>query len=440
MIRKSFLVILFFVLKIVIIYSQDSGVFNKQILFKSNTNGNRAYRIPSIVTTTNGNILAFAEARKGLGGDWDISSIVMKKSTDNGFSWSDEITLVQEPNSQCSYPVPINDVYSNKIHLLYLIEHARIYYTISDNNGLTWKEPINITDVFNSISEQYPWRVIGIGPGHGTQLSNGRLIVPMWLSECAGNDSTMNLQNTYPTISGVLFSDDFGENWKIGDFICTSNDTFIYPNESSCVELKNNEVLFNIRNESKNYRRIVSTSPNGVSDWSAPYYSDNFFEPICHASMLRMSMEPYQSKNRILFCNPDSRNTNWSEKRGTTLIAGAKRQRSNLTIRMSYDEALTFPISKVIDSDYSGYSDLSVTNEGIILCLYESGLIKNSKFVPEHITLSAFDLQWLTDGKDKLETNDLPLNTQLLYAQSGKDPVLPRKRTRKNRSRSQKIC
>ena len=67
-----------------------------------------------------------------------------------------------------------------------------------------------------------------------------------------------------------------------------------------------------------------------------------------------------------------------------------------MTIRLSYDECRTWPMSKVLDTEYSGYSDLAVTGDGTVLCLYETEGCRK-------ITLARFNLPWLTDGKDTLQ-------------------------------------
>jgi sialidase-1 len=121
-------------------------------------------------------------------------------------------------------------------------------------------------------------------------------------------------------------------------------------------------------------------------------------------------MQPYQSKNRILFCNPDSRNDPFTEPWGVPGSAH-NRHRKNLTIRMSYDEGETWPVKQVVDTGIAGYSDLAVTPDGMIHCLYEGGAKSGNQFHNTQFSVVSFDLQWLTDGKDMLEKNDKPLNS-----------------------------
>jgi sialidase-1 len=412
------------------ILPQEFGSFNKQVVFDPVNSGYFIFRIPAMVITKKGNLLVFSEGRKGKGGDWDPSNLVYRASYDAGESWTPITVLVDKGNTTCTNAVPIVDYFEEKVHLIYTVGYNNIFYTYSVDEGLSWEAPINITDALEGFKAKYPWRVVATGPGHGTQLSSGRILVPMWFSSSSAIDSLNFALAHHPSIAGVLYSDDFGKSWLLGDIIGPNNDTLIFPSESVCVELTSGEVLFNMRNESKNYRRLVSLSPDGISGFTSPFYSDNFFEPICHAGMIRYSINPFQDKNRILFVNPDSRMTPWSVNRGTTNKAAPKRQRSNLTLRISYDEAITFPVYKEIDAGPSGYSDLAVGKDGTIYCLYESGSKNNNNFLPAAITLASFNIEWATNGRDALSVDDMPLNSNLVCAAEKYNNVVPIKKKR----------
>jgi sialidase-1 len=209
-----------------------------------------------------------------------------------------------------------------------------------------------------------------------------------------------------------VFSDDHGKTWNAGEVAVPDNDTTVIPNETSCVQLADGRVLFNSRNESINYRRLFTYSKDGATNWSKPYFADAFFEPKCFGSMCRYSLQPFQSKNRILFCNPDSRQDPWVASKPSTPRSARNRHRTNLIIRMSYDEGNTWPVSKVIDAGIAGYSDIAVTPDGLIHIFYEGGSIQGteSHFKNAHMSVVSFNLEWLTDGQDKLTEKDKPLN------------------------------
>ena len=70
-----------------------------------------------------------------------------------------------------------------------------------------------------------------------------------------------------------------------------------------------------------------------------------------------------------------------------------------MTVRLSYDEGQTWPISKMIHTGPAAYSCLTVLADGTIGLLYERGQANPY----ETIAFARFNLEWLTDGKDKLE-------------------------------------
>ena len=376
----------------------------RQVLFEAEKDGYYIYRIPSIVATKEGSLLAFCAARKGGGGDWDPIDIVMRRSADNGKTWSQMQVVVHKENTPCDNPEPIVDFQTGEVHMLYQIDYARCYYIKSSNDGQSWSNPVEITSVIEEFKKDYPWNVLAPGPGHGIQMKNGRLVVPFWLS--TGGKSHR------PSIVVTVYSDDHGKTWKAGDVVVPDNDMTVIPNETCCVQLADGRVMFVSRNESPNYRKLVTYSPNGATNWTEPVFADAFFEPICMASMCRYSIQPHQSKNRILFCNPDSRQDPWAAEKPSTPRSAKNRHRTNLTIRMTYDEGLTWPVSKVIDPGIAGYSDLAVSSNGLIHCLYEGGSLTGNHFLNNSVSIVSFTLEWLTDGKDKLDKKDKPLNSR----------------------------
>jgi sialidase-1 len=362
------------------------GFHRSQILFKAGTKDYHIYRIPSMVSTQKGTLLTFAAARKGSGGDWDPMDIVMRRSTDSDKTWDPLTLLVHHDSLTCDNAMPIVDFNSNEVHLLHQVDYARCYYMKSLNDGLTWSNPVDITETVDEFKKIYPWTVMAPGPGHGIQLMNGRLVVPFWLSDGSGKEFGPEHRGHRPSIVVSVYSDDHGKTWKAGEMAVPDNDTTVIPNETSCIQLADGKILFNSRNESFNYQRLFTYSDNGATKWSTPVFSEAFFEPICFGSMCRFSIMPFQSKNRILFCNPDSRHDPWMAKNPATPRSANTRRWINLTIHM-------------------------VTPDGIIHVFYEGGTTSatESHFQNAHLSIVSFDLKWLTDGKDELIRKEIPL-------------------------------
>lgn len=384
--------------------AQPKGTVRTFKLYEAGQEGYFTYRIASMVATKQGSLLTFCAARKGKGGDWDPIDIVMRRSTDSAATWGPRKVLMHSEGIVCDNATPIADFETGEVHLLYQTNYSQCFYLKTADDGLTWTQPVDITATIEEFKKVYPWLVLAPGPGHGIQLSNGRLVVPFWLSDSGGKVPPSGHRSHRPSVVVSVYSDDHGKTWKAGEIAVPDNDVTVIPNETSCVQLADGRVLFNARNESINYRRLFTYSQDGATGWSKPVFADAFFEPICFGSMCRHSLQPKQSKNRILFCNPDSRQDPWVAEKASTPRSAKNRHRANLTVRMSYDEGVTWPISKVLDPGIAGYSDLAVTPDGLIHCFYEGGTMDGpggSHFKNTHMSVMTFDLAWLTDGKDK---------------------------------------
>ena len=379
--------------------------FETQPLFSRGDDGYKVVHIPGIVVTAKGTVLAWCESRRN-GSDWDQIDIRLRRSTDEGKTWSAPVNIANVPGPKTKNPVALTvkgtrqeDVtYNNPVliadrdgtvHMLFCLEYMRAFYQRSTDDGLTWSAPVEITSTFEKYRPVYDWKVIATGPDHGIQLDNGRLIVPVWLSTATGENAHR------PSVTSTIYSDDGGKTWLAGEIAVPCTDEWVYPNETVAVQLADGSVMLNVRSESKAHRRIVTTSKDGATGWSTPRFDQALLEPICMASIVRLSRTPQSDKNRLLFINPD----NLSRADGKE-VPGKNRDRKNVTVQLSYDEGQTWSVKKSLTPGPSGYSDIAVAPSGTILAFYGSG--DKPGFAFEHLTLARFNLEWLTDGKDSL--------------------------------------
>ncbi len=378
--------------------SSEEPLCEKVDLFRARAGGYATYRVPGIVVSPEGTVLAYGEARKSKAGDWGAIDILMRRSTDRGRTWDDPHKMNEAGREVPKNPVALEqDLATTKehtfnnavgivdrrmgiVHFLYCAEYARCYYMCSEDDGQTFDDPVDITAMFQHFRPVYDWRVIAIGPGHGIQLHNGRLLVPVWMSTGTGGHGHR------PSCVSVIYSDDHGATWKGGEIVVTPPE-LENPSETMAVQLHDGRVMLNIRHEGEPHRRAVSFSPNGVSDWSPVRFEEDLFEPVCMGSIVRLSEYPEHDKNRLLFANPDS---------------GQVGERRNVTIRLSYDEGETWPVSRRLESGISGYTDLGVGPDGTIYCIYERGAAAESQYDPCYLTVARFNLPWLTRGEDSL--------------------------------------
>jgi hypothetical protein len=368
------------------------------------------------VVTKKGTVLAYCEARKSARSDWGPIDILVRRSTDGAQTWSDPQPLVKIEGELPVNPVAIAqnldkpgdntvnnavaivDHETGAVHFLYCLEYMRCFYIRSDDDGLTWTAPVDITGTFEKFRPEYDWKVIATGPAHGIQLrqgeKKGRLVVPVWISTGTGGHAHR------PSVTATIYSDDHGKTWQRGEVAVPNTPEWAIPNETVVVELADGKVMLNVRSESARHRRLVVESPDGATGWTRPRFDEALLEPICMGSIVRYSALPGQDRNRILFANPHN-----LDRLDGKEVEGKSRDRRNLTVKLTYDEGQTWAVNKTLEPGYGGYSDLAVLPDGTILCLYERGhdpdqaLKKSTSYT--HLTLAAFNLEWLTDGKDK---------------------------------------
>ena len=353
-------------------------MIKKQDLFQARKDGYYVYRIPGIVITKNDIILVTTEARKGTGGDWENIDILMRRSLDFGNSFEERKLIVNHKDfgdGPIHNFVMISDMIKGKIIALFCHNYSRIFKIYSKDDGLTFSEPEEITSIFNKFNNLYQWKVCATGPGHSLQLKNGRMIVPVWLSDGTGKEMGEGNLGHRPSIVSSIYSDDGGITWEVGEIVCKNNDIIkeellINPSETVAVELSNSKVMFNIRSESETERRLVAISPDGISNWEIIGFDDSLLEPVCMASMLNINNKSNFNKKEIIFVNPDNLDNEMIPE-GFNL----RHDRKRLTIKYSDDDGLTWRKSKIIEHGPSGYSDLAQLSTGEIFCLYECGIV-----------------------------------------------------------------
>ena len=327
-------------------------------VFKSGTNGYNTFRIPSIIKTKSGALLAFAEGRKNNASDSGDIDLVLRRSENNGKTWGDLIVIRDDGDNVCGNPSPVLDNKTGNIFLLstwnlgrdterMIINETsedtrRIYVMSSGDDGNSWSEPTEITkDV-----KKDNWTWYATGPVHGIQIQNGshkgRMIIPC--------DHIESKSKKY--YSHIIFSDDGGNSWEIGGI--TPQD---YVNECTVAEINKGKLLLNMRNYDRTQEnRKISVSDDGGITWGNIYSDETLIEPICQASLLRYSFSG-KYKKHLMFLNPSD-----------------KKKRINMTLKLSSDYGKTWNSKLVLHTGPSAYSDLTRLNGNGIGCLFEAGV------------------------------------------------------------------
>lgn len=379
-------------------------------LFEAGKEGYGQFRIPGIVVTKNGVVLAYCEARRAASTDWGQIDVMLRRSTDGGLTWSPMKKIVEldgkfernpaavaqklgkEGEITVNNPIAIADPRPGVVHFLYCVEYNRVFYMRSADDGLSFNKPVEITAAVEKLRPSYDWQSIAVGPGHGIRLQNGRLLAAIWLSTGKGGHAHR------PSIVSTIYSDDDGQSWHLGDLVANETKPLVNPNESILLELADGRVLINSRSESPEHRRAVAISPDGSTKWSEPKFHEQLLEPICMANIIRWTAAKDANaggKTRIVFSNPHNLER-------ANAKPGQGRDRKNLSLKLSYDEGETWPINKTLETGPSGYSDLAIAPDGTLLCFYErSKFDEATKKRTAYLTLARVSRAWLTDGNDK---------------------------------------
>jgi sialidase-1 len=348
-------------------------------VFRAGDSGYHTYRIPSVVITKDGTLLAFAEGRRSSAADAGDIDLVLKRSADGGATWSGMQVIGDNGPNTFGNPCALVDSRTGRIWLL--VTHnsgsdrekdiiagtsagsRTVWIMSSSDDGKSWSAPREIT----SSVKPAGWTWYATGPGVGIDTSTGRFVIPANHAEADGVHR-----------SHLIFSDDRGETWKVG----ASADAG--TNESQVAEGPAGRLILNMRNHpprAENYRMVAASSDGGAT--LSPAVPDRaLVEPPAQASLLRMTTSAAGSRSRLLFANP------------------ASTRRERMTVRLSYDEGATWPVAKVVHEGPAAYSSLVVLRDRSIGLLFERGTASPY----EGITFAHFSLEWLTDSQDRLST------------------------------------
>jgi sialidase-1 len=320
------------------------------------------YRIPGIITTDKGTLIAVYDVRykntRDLPGNVDVG---MSRSTDGGKTWEPMSIIMDmgEPheNNGIGDPAILFDPATKKIWVAALWSKGnrsiagsepglspdttgQFVLTSSDDDGLSWSKPYSITSQVKNPS----WHLYFQGPGNGIAMQNGTLVFPSqyW-------DETKK-----PGIphSSIIYSADHGMSWKSG-IGAKSNTT-----ESQVVETVPGTLMLNMRDNRGGYRSVATTKDLG-STWMEHYSSQLLLpDPVCMASLIKARVNVKGSNKDVLFfSNPASQN-------GRILM----------TIKASSDLGESWPGQNqlLIDSRRGyGYSALTRIDANTIGLLYE---------------------------------------------------------------------
>ena len=363
--------------------------------------GKNYYRIPTLIQLTNGDLLAFADKRLGSIGDLpNTIEVVMKRSTDNGRTWSGATLVSPKCTSRENSHGDAGVVLDRKTGNIIIVcasgpgflapnkqqplgstdkNPIRINIIKGRDNGKIWEQPKDITAQIYGVNckdpERKTWHGAFATSGNGVQLRNGRILFVL---------SVRKSNAASPLYNHVIYSDDGGDTWKVSK---GAPDISKNPNrggsEAKIVELNDGTLLMAIRPEGIFQRFLAKSTDNGET-WGEmeprselPSSSSNG-DIIYYTSTLNGF-----DKNRIITMF-DSRP--WSGAGGGNP--------GNPKLYWSYDEGKTWK-GFLIHSGNAGYSSLAILKDGSIGILAEIGGSWNGP-----IYFMRVNMKYITGGKD----------------------------------------
>ena len=329
-------IFLIFLITVNIQFSQNQ--FDYTDLFNAENNPEvSCYRIPSIITATNGDLIAAIDERVPSCGDLKWSrdiNIVIRKSSDNGKTWGKIEKIIDYPLGQsASDPSMILDKQTNTIFLFYnymdLDNQKDIYYLkyiSSNDNGKSWSKPVDITNQISKENWKNDFKFIT--SGRGIQTKKGTLL------HCL-----VNLQKG----THVFGSNDNGKTWFITETPTSPGD------ESKIVELNDGSWMVNSRVNKLGYRYSHVSNDNGKT-WISKK-EESIIDPGCNGSLIRYS---HGEKNLLLLTNINN-----------------KKERKEIVLRYSIDEGKSWSNPKIIYNGEAAYSSMTVMENGSLGLFFE---------------------------------------------------------------------
>ncbi|MBK8054485.1 MAG: exo-alpha-sialidase [Saprospiraceae bacterium] len=341
------------------------------------------YRIPGLITTNTGTLVAVYDNRYNNSLDLqEHVDIGMSRSTDGGASW-EPMKVIMDMGEWGGKPQNLNGIgdpcilYDPDTKTIWVAalwmsgldtnkrlwwasgtgmspeETGQFILTKSTDDGVTWSPPINITSQIKNPE----WQLLLQGPGMGITLTDGTLVFP---AQFKANIGVKALDGgAFTCHSTIVYSEDKGKSWQIGTGAKTNT------TEAQVVQLSDGSLMLNMRDDrnrtdksSTNGRAISVTKDLGKTWMVHPTSNSALPESNCMASLISTDLSVNGKNQKVLFFSNPNHNS----------------KRSDMTIKMSLDEGLTWPEKYQIklngETGY-GYSCLTMVDEKTVGILYE---------------------------------------------------------------------
>ncbi|WP_168211716.1 sialidase family protein [Ruania zhangjianzhongii] len=335
--------------------------FAEDVIFERGEDGYFCFRIPAVVETNDGTLLAFAEGRRSSGCDdsGDIDT-VLRRSQDGGDTWGPIEVVFDAGVDTAGNPTPVVDSDSGRIALITthnpaLNHNLRTpYLQYSEDDGATWSEPEDIGD---DITDPDWEKWLATGPGAGIQLDHGphagRMVIGM------NHEGYIFGSESHQTGASLAYSDDGGLTWQHGAE-ADLDPAELKPQELTLAELPDGQILVSGRDQhgAAEGTRAFTTSSDGGESFDGAFENDPDLQtPVSQGSMT--SFVDADGTERVLFSG-----------------GSHPRSRVVLSVRSSFDGGATWQTwdeGRVVNWGNAGYSDLLAVSDGTLALAYETG-------------------------------------------------------------------
>ncbi|MFE5792824.1 exo-alpha-sialidase [Streptomyces sp. NPDC056503] len=345
--------------------------------------GAHTYRIPALDTLPDGTLLAAYDRRNDSAADLPGNlDVMVRRSTDSGRTWTAPQAVADfDGGVGAGDPSMVVDRVTGRVFVFYAygpqgvgffnsaagnaddaVNSLHADYAYSDDGGVTWTTRRITQDI-----KDPSWTGMFASSGTGIQLSTGRLVQQYAFRKADGG-----------IWAASAYSDDHGDTWRMGRPVGPLMD------ENKTVELADGRVMLNSRTSSARTRLVAYSNDGGIT-YGAPVPDDELIDPTNNAAILRYDATAGAERpesHRLLFSNTASTTT-----------------RHRLTVRLSCNDGLTWPTSRLVEAGGSAYSTMTRLADGTFGLLYESGPY-------QRITFARFDAAWL--GADCPTAQDTP--------------------------------
>ncbi len=369
------------------------GEVEESLIWENNPNAGEnkvLNRAPGIVVTKQDTIIVYSENRWPLNkeyslpdtsADWCLMNIVMKRSTDGGKTFGDNIILAEGTQEYAAVNNPVMIVGNdNTLHFFYCRNYsvygAGIWYRTSTDDGLTWSEPRDLSEYTATLG--YNYNCFAFGPTHGICTSDGILMTGVWL---VNENNLLPVTSHGKSTTHLFWSDDNGETWHITPSVFPQT-----TNETAVAELSDGSILVNSRNP-EGYRALnlcMDFKAEGSLTWQGMIYHPELPDANCCGGMISVDLDglPFG------LLNVNCANNTVLMENSTSMY-----KRTNVTVKCSFDDGQTFEKELRISTDKGGYCDLAVDSQGKVYVIWEENYGTNV-----HLTTFSYEDVFCSDS------------------------------------------